>query len=613
MLLERLSLPNSGNDSQSTLTRAASVISVRIHSYSHALYLHGVKGLNPSDNESLVMKKSGKGSKKIMFVVSVQDIPPSLSLSPLTILVCIMTTCCVLHITTYSLFFSTQHFVFSFRVFLCASISACTELKGLPIMWSRYLSLHEVLNAPGMMERATRKPYVLSKPDDMKWGYQNSENLKQELCKSFTNNKEMYDKETRCKNSTQQTFLCAGAGMGKTRLLTMVPTLLEAELKGKTVFTFNVSFENDTAFNRNKECDGFDAVTRRIAYHLLGVEQCYMTWADGLILDFSLHKLMYELVKGLRADKDVPRTDVVCLLMIDGVDAMGAKGEVVEPCNPVYKFLRHDIPRLTFEVYGYFFFPVCSMLRRSSVHDAFTEKWMYRRFFETPRLLTSPDPQLSNTLFDFVKGNPRAVQHLCALREKHPEKTEAELINTLSCDWEQSYGPLHSKEEQVEVLRHALLRKHVNDDYLHPISLRPIMDQGLLNIEKREIKEHMWTHIYIEPTPIWAVVNSRVPESPLAGYDCAEALDGASSYASFLVWYRSVLSKLDIDEEKVIKDNFLTRLWPSSTECSEDGEKSNKSGTATKRKREVLSQPKPRKERVRTTPKKKDTTTTRPK
>ena len=128
----------------------------------------------------------------------------------------------------------------------------------------------------------------------------------------------------------------------------------------------------------------------------------------------------------------------------------------------------------------------------------------------------------------------------------------------------------------MEVLRYALLRKYVSEDD-PPISLRPIMDQGLMNLQKTQRREP-WcmTPDHIQPTPIWAVVNSRVPESPLAGYDCAEALDGASSYASFLVWYRSVLSKLDIDEEKVIKDNFLTRLWPNSTECSEDGEKSNK-------------------------------------
>ena len=311
-------------------------------------------------------------------------------------------------------------------------------------------------------------------------------------------------------------------------------------------------------------------------------------------------------MKGLCGDKDVPHTDLVCLLMIDGVYAMAD--------NHVYSFVKSCMTGLTLNRGGYFFFPVCSLLRRSSVHDAFRHAGgVYRRFFETPRLLTSPDPQLSNTLFNFVKGNPRAVEHLCALREKHPEKTEAELINTLSCDWEQSYGPLNSKEEQVEVLRYALLRKHVNEDD-PPISLRPIMDQGLMNLQKRADEDTPWLiYTYIEPTPIWAVVNSRVPESPLAGYDCAEALDGASSYASFLVWYQSVLSKLDIDEEKVIKDNFLTRLWPNSTECSEDGEKSNKSDTATKRKREVLSQPNPRKKRVRTTPKKKDTTTTRPK
>ena len=468
-------------------------------------------------------------------------------------------------------------------------------------MWRRVLSLHEVLKAPGVMERATRKPYVLSKPDDMKWDYQNSENLKQELCESYRNNKKMYDTGMLGQACVHQMYVCAGAGMGKTRLLTMVPTLLEAELKGKTVFTFNVSFENDTAFDRNKDRNGFDAVERRVAYHLLGVEEEYAEWSDDLKVDFGLS----ELVKGLCGDKDVPRTDLVCLLMIDGVDAMSD--------DYVKSFVKCEMTGLTLNRGGYFFFPVCSLLRRSSVHDAFRYVGVSRWIFETPRLLTSPDPQLSNTLFDFVKGNPRAVEHLCALREKHPEKTEAELINTLSCDWEQSYGPLNSKEEQVEVLRYALLGKQVFEDH-PPSSLQVVLDQGLMNFEKRADEDTPWLiYSYIEPTLIWAVVNSRVPESPLAGYDCAEALDGASSYASFLVWYRSVLSKLDIDEEKVIKDNFLTRLWPNSTECSEDGEKSNKSGTATKRKREVLSQPKPRKKRVRTTPKKKDTTTTRPK
>ena len=447
------------------------------------------------------------------------------------------------------------------------------------------------------MERATRKPYVLSKPDDMKWDYQNSENLKQELCESYRNNKEMFDTDMLDKSTVQQMYVCAGAGMGKTRLLTMVPTLLEAELKGKTVFTFNISFE-DMAFNPSTEM-GID-MTRRVAYHLLGVEEEYAEWSDDLKVDFGL----CELAVSLCGDKDVPRTDVVCLLMIDGVDAMAD--------DHVYRFVKYNLVSLTLHRGGCFFFPVCSLLRRSPVNDAFRMKCMYKGFLETPRLLTSPDPQLSNTLFNFVKGNPRAVEHLCALREKHPEKTEAELINTLSCDWEQLYGPLNSKEEQVEVLRYALLGEDVNQDH-PPISLR-ILDQGLVSLKEVRDKKYTWMkRSYIEPTLIWAVANSRVPESPLAGYDCAEALDGASSYASFLVWYRSVLSKLDIDEEKVIKDNFLTRLWPSSTECSEDGEKSNKSGTATKRKREVLSQPKPRKERVRTTPKKKDTTTTRPK
>ena len=127
-----------------------------------------------------------------------------------------------------------------------------------------------------MMERATCKPYMLSKPDDMKWDYQNSENLKQELCESYRNNKEMFDTDMLDKSTVQQMYVCAGAGMGKTRLLTMVPTLLEAELKGKTVFTFNISFE-DMAFNPSTEM-GID-IGRRVAYHLLGVEEEYAEWS----------------------------------------------------------------------------------------------------------------------------------------------------------------------------------------------------------------------------------------------------------------------------------------------------------------------------------------------
>ena len=53
-----------------------------------------------------------------------------------------------------------------------------------------------------------------------------------------------------------------------------------------------------------------------------------------------------------------------------------------------------------------FFFPVCSLLRRSSVNDAFSRQCVYKGFFDNPQTSDMTDILL-NTLFNFVKGNPK--------------------------------------------------------------------------------------------------------------------------------------------------------------------------------------------------------------
>ena len=316
------------------------------------------------------------------------------------------------------------------------------------------ITLEQVSAARGMAARVSQ-PYVLAESAGMHWEYQNREELRTNLQTVYTKNQNSYA-TVRDKTNVHQTLLCAGLGMGKSRTLMMVPELLRASTENKTVFTFNVAFENRSPYD-SQEVPNMSAVVNRICHYLLG-ERDFLQWNKTHEAGFTFVELVDHLCRSEEKvlGKEIDVKDVVCLLMIDGVhnlarDELNPLGD-----DPMRRFLRGELQSLQLDG-KYFVFSVCTLTARKSALAALEGSSVKRAFLQIPAVTTVPDDNVSQRLFEFVKGHGRAVEILCAIHKQNPGMPEARLIKVVSEELASMYGSIVvTKDEQTKILKYAL-------------------------------------------------------------------------------------------------------------------------------------------------------------
>ena len=404
----------------------------------------------------------------------------------------------------------------------------------------RAITLEEVIKTQGMAERL-QQPHALAKSSGMTWTYQNGGDLDIGLCAVFEKNYAAFDAKVRDKQSMEQAIICAGLGMGKSRALMRVPEVLAHKTEGKTVFTFNVSFENGTSYQKEHERPSESAVVDRICFHLLGHTtddmKAFVVWSEAHRAGFTLDELVERLCKYLGKEEQYP-TNVVCLLMIDGVHNLSDNELVSDPESNgrIRSFLREVM--LSCQMGSPFFlFSVCTLTAKKTAVDALTGSSVVPHYLQLPFLTKEPETMpkgRSTNLFDIVKGYGRAVEILCNVAKEHPEKDEPELLSILCEQVKIRYnGIVASVEDQTMLLRYALLKVPLKQD----TDLAAHLSKGLMDIQKEG------ENLYLRLSLIWAIVNSSMTGSLLKGYTFAEKQDGAS-FESFVLWYRCLLSKL---------------------------------------------------------------------
>ena len=336
------------------------------------------------------------------------------------------------------------------------------ELRDIRIkQGKRAISLEEVLAAPGMAQRL-QHPFTLAETSGVTWAYQNGGDLQEELCQVFEENKTVFDANKRDKQGLQQAIICAGLGMGKSRTLMMVPEMLAAKTEDKTVFTFNVSFENGTPYNKEYESASMCPVLDRICFHLLGLVTDFRQWSDDHRAGFTLDELVERLCK-----KEQYPTNVVCLLMIDGVHNL-AKNELDPASSDKIRVFLRKVMLSCQMTSPYFVFSVCTMTARKTAVDALKGSSVVPCYLRIPSVTTKPETlpaTVPDKLFHIVKGFGRAVEVLCDVANKHPERDEPWLLSAVCDQIKLRYsGIVVSVEEQTMLLRYALLKKPLNED-----------------------------------------------------------------------------------------------------------------------------------------------------
>ena len=404
----------------------------------------------------------------------------------------------------------------------------------------RAISVKDVLAEPRLAQRL-QHPFVLAKTSGMTWTYQNRDDLQNGLCEVFEKNYTAFVAKVRDKQALPQPIICAGLGMGKSRALMMVPKLLADKTEDKTVFTFNVPFENGPTYNSEFESVHMSAVLDRICYHLLGFTtdtlRTFRSWNDKHRADFTLDELVEGLCKHFGKEEQYP-TNVVSLL-IDGVHNL-VHDELRPGGNTEIRFFLRDVMLACQIASPHFVFSVCTMTARKTAVDALQGSSVVPCYLQLPPVTTRPETlpkAVSDKLFQIVKGFGRAVEVLCDVAKDHPERVRDDpglLIAVCDQIRVRYTGMVVSVEEQTMLLRYALLKKPVNED----TDLAAHLYMGLMSLRREGGKTYLGLSL------IWAIVNSiGRPGSLLEQYNFTEKQDGGS-FESFVQWYRCVLSKL---------------------------------------------------------------------